>query len=78
MIATTDPRSPVDLREMLNKVPEITLQIILSTLPHSVSGRFHVDLPHRVAHLRLPLTTVTAQERPVPRPIEDLSAEAVG
>jgi len=38
-------------------------EIILSTLPHSVSGWLHIDLPHRVSHLGLPLTTVVAQER---------------
>ena len=34
-----------------------------STLPRSVSRWLHIDLPHRVAHLGLPLTTVVAQDR---------------
>jgi hypothetical protein len=38
-------------------------EIILSTLPHSVSRWLHLDLPHRIAHLGVPLTTVTAKER---------------
>ena len=38
-------------------------EIILSTLPHSVSQWLHADLPRRVSTLGLPVTTVVAQER---------------
>jgi hypothetical protein len=34
-------------------------EIILLTAPHAVARRFHVDLPHRVAHLGLPVTVVS-------------------
>ena len=33
-------------------------EIILATVQHAVSHWLHVDLPRRVAHLGLPLTTV--------------------
>jgi hypothetical protein len=48
-------------------------EIILSTLPHSVSRWLHVDLPRRVAHLGLPLTTVVARERREPPPATELA-----
>jgi uncharacterized membrane-anchored protein len=48
-------------------------EIILSTLPHNVSHWLHVDLPRRIAHLGLPLTTVIAKEQPGPAMREPLT-----
>lgn len=51
---------PMDvIEETLNAEPFD--EIILATTPHTIAGWLHVDLPHRVAHLGLPLTTVTGQ-----------------
>ena len=37
-------------------------EIILATAPHGVERWLHIDLPHRVAHLGLPVTTVTDEQ----------------
>jgi uncharacterized membrane-anchored protein len=41
-------------------------EIIVSTAPHHVESWLHVDLPHRAAHLGLPVTAVVDGERPQP------------
>ena len=53
---------PMDAIEETLRAGEFD-EIILSTLPPHVSHWLHVDLPRRVAHLGLPLTTVIAGDR---------------
>jgi uncharacterized membrane-anchored protein len=38
-------------------------EIVVATMPKSVSHWLHIDLPHRLGHTGLPVTTVTARER---------------
>jgi len=33
-------------------------ELIIATAPHHIESRLHVDLPHRIAHLGLPVTSV--------------------
>ena len=43
--------------------PKTFDEVIISTLPTRVSKWLRLDLPHKVAGLGLPVTTVTAQSR---------------
>ena len=43
-------------------------EIILAMVPHGPLAWMHLDLPHRIAHLGLPLTTVSAPRAGVPQP----------
>jgi hypothetical protein len=38
-------------------------EIIIATAPHNVERWLHIDLPHRLAHLGLPVTSVTLDHR---------------
>jgi uncharacterized membrane-anchored protein len=40
-------------------------EILVATMPRHVSHWLHVDLPHRLSHTGLPVTTVTARDQPV-------------
>ena len=53
---------PMDAIEETLRAGEFD-EIILSTLPPHVSHWLHLDLPSRVAHLGLPLTTIVAGDR---------------
>jgi hypothetical protein len=55
-------RDPMDAIEETLRAGDFD-EIILSTLPRHVSHWLHLDLPSRVAHLGLPLTTVVAGDR---------------
>jgi uncharacterized membrane-anchored protein len=41
-------------------------EIIVATMPRSISQWLHVDLPHRLSHTGLPVTTVAAREPDAP------------
>ena len=48
---------PLDaIEELLHDEP--IDELIIATTPHHIEGWLHVDLPHRAAHLGLPVTTV--------------------
>jgi nucleotide-binding universal stress UspA family protein len=55
-------RDPMDAIEEILREQDFD-EIILSTLPRSISRWLHLDLPRRVASLGLPLTTIIAVER---------------
>jgi uncharacterized membrane-anchored protein len=49
---------PMDaIEELLHDEP--VDELIVATAPHHIEGWLHVDLPHRAAHLGLPVTAVT-------------------
>ena len=37
-------------------------ELIIATTPHHIEGWLHVDLPHRAAHLGLPVTALTGTD----------------
>jgi hypothetical protein len=56
---SADP-NPFDVVEAAVRVGGYD-EIIVSTLPHTVSHWLHIDLPASLRHLGLPVTTVTAR-----------------
>jgi uncharacterized membrane-anchored protein len=69
-VAGTPAQGSVSIRHDPMDAIEETLregdfhEVIVSTLPHGVSHWLHTDLPSRVAHLGLPVTTVVAAGAP--------------
>jgi hypothetical protein len=59
VIGVADPVAAVS--DAVNAAPYD--EIIVSTLPRRVSRWLHLDLPHKVAGLGLPVTTVIAKDR---------------
>src|SRR5204863_2278563 len=52
---------PMDaIEEVLHE--ERVDELIIATTPHHIGGWLHVDLPHRAAHLGLPVTALTGTE----------------
>jgi uncharacterized membrane-anchored protein len=52
---------PIDaIEELLHDEP--VDELILATAPHHIESWLHVDLPHRAAHLGLPVTTIEGAE----------------
>jgi hypothetical protein len=41
-------------------------EIVLALPPHGIERRLHIDLPHRLAHHGMPITTISAQRAPAP------------
>jgi hypothetical protein len=41
-------------------------EIVVSMAPHGLARRFHLDLPHRLAHLHVPVTEISEAPRPAP------------
>jgi len=56
-------------------------ELIIATTPHTIEGWLHVDLPHRAAHLGLPVTAVTPDGpvvAPASRPAHATTGPSLG